>query len=395
MEQEPLWPDEMENELQDDDFHRSHGSFEGFLSSSVLGDRIGSSRNHSRGSQDGKNSPGIRQETEPAVPLSAAEAEWMKIFAVDDEFDMKNPNLLDPIINELEGGPNMDLIGGNMFLEGEPLLEELFQNTFNTSTNKATDISSLDPKIGNTEEKSIASTAPRTKVQVRIICSPSTEHKDCMLPDYRSESTTANNPTDRGDNPQEKETQENEETGMDLFESDLLDSMPYSGYHDEPSSCATNLLTWGPKKTSEPAAGLPMLFQVTRESQFELLSSVLSTDPSAPFPSPLHATAHPTYCSCKTSRCLKAYCLCFRSGLPCAPQFCGCTDCHNDRSPTAKAARTQAVFDRGGVLEETFEDTCCECRGSGCVKRYCSCFKAGKACGAGCRCVGCRNREKG
>ena len=390
MEQEPLWPDEMENELQNDDFNRSNGSFEGFLSSPALGGHMDCSRNHSRGSQEA-NQGSAPQDTEPSAPLRAAEAEWMKLFAGDDEFDMKSPEILDPIINELEGGPAMDIVPGNMFLEGEPLLEELFQNTFNHPLHKPGDLHRLDSRSGQIEEKSIIQT-PRTVIQVRIVCTPSVEQKD-FHPDYRTESTSANNPTDRGEG-QEKETQENEETGVDLFESEIWDSMPYSGYQEEGSSFAMNTMCGGIKKAEAPAAGLPMLFQVTRESQFELLSSFSLTDPSTPSPQ-LPPTTHPTYCSCKQSRCLKAYCLCFRSGLPCSPANCGCTDCHNDRSPAAREARTQAVFNRGGILEDTFDETCCECRGTGCLKRYCSCRKAGKGCSAACRCVGCKNRANG
>jgi hypothetical protein len=37
-------------------------------------------------------------------------------------------------------------------------------------------------------------------------------------------------------------------------------------------------------------------------------------------------------CKCGTSRCLKLYCDCFRSGLFCDSRICRCTDCYNDIS---------------------------------------------------------------
>jgi hypothetical protein len=38
---------------------------------------------------------------------------------------------------------------------------------------------------------------------------------------------------------------------------------------------------------------------------------------------------------------------------------------------------------------------CCTCKKSRCLKRYCVCFQCGKGCGPRCRCVGCENRTDG
>ncbi len=35
--------------------------------------------------------------------------------------------------------------------------------------------------------------------------------------------------------------------------------------------------------------------------------------------------------------------------------------------------------------------TRCNCRKSGCLKKYCDCFSSGRACGLGCKCDGCKN----
>lgn len=33
------------------------------------------------------------------------------------------------------------------------------------------------------------------------------------------------------------------------------------------------------------------------------------------------------YCTCKKSRCLKKYCVCFANNIPCDPSKCHCTNC--------------------------------------------------------------------
>src|SRR3990167_2050381 len=79
MEQEPLWPNDMENELSNDYFNRSHGSFDGMFSSPTHERRLNDSRNNSRGSQGDEPGKGVADP--PVAPHSTtAEAEWMKIF---------------------------------------------------------------------------------------------------------------------------------------------------------------------------------------------------------------------------------------------------------------------------------------------------------------------------
>src|SRR3990167_8830682 len=387
MEQEPLWPNDMENELSNDYFNRSHGSFDGMFSSPTHERRLNDSRNNSRGSQGDEPGKGVADP--PVAPHSTtAEAEWMKIFGGDDdEFDMRNIQILDPILNFVDDRPPNERSPDDLFLEGDPVLEELFASTFKPKVQTGMDEEESHAAKFVLEDTSTHQPPRRHVVQVEIVCSASPSQKKGSQYDSQTPSTTVNNPTEGDNVSPEKEAQENEETGMDLYESDIWESVPFYGYHEDCSSFVTNGYNTGLKKPSQPAVELPLVFEVTRESQSELFTEYLDEKTSIP------TVAVETYCSCKQSRCLKAYCLCFRSGVPCVAGKCGCVDCQNDTTLTAKNYRAQAMFNRGGILEETFEETCCDCRASGCLKKYCSCRKLGKTCSSACKCTNCKNRK--
>ena len=91
----------------------------------------------------------------------------------------------------------------------------------------------------------------------------------------------------------------------------------------------------------------------------------------------------PARCNCRKSRCLKLYCECFKAGRDCGAH-CRCTDCANSGADRELVAQARAKT-------TVRTRTCCTCPRSGCTRRYCECFKAGVGCGDDCQCRNCVN----
>eukprot|EP00188_Purpureofilum_apyrenoidigerum_P002174 Plantae.Rhodophyta-Purpureofilum_apyrenoidigerum.ctg2317.p1 GENE.Plantae.Rhodophyta-Purpureofilum_apyrenoidigerum.ctg2317~~Plantae.Rhodophyta-Purpureofilum_apyrenoidigerum.ctg2317.p1 ORF type:complete len:427 (-),score=28.31 Plantae.Rhodophyta-Purpureofilum_apyrenoidigerum.ctg2317:680-1960(-) len=116
-------------------------------------------------------------------------------------------------------------------------------------------------------------------------------------------------------------------------------------------------------------------------------------------------------CRCKKTKCLKLYCDCFAVKQRCGPE-CGCIGCENtpensdrveeavkttlERNPKAFNPKIMPCsggpgMANGSVLAFEHHNRGCNCKKSGCSKKYCECFYAGVPCGAKCKCMGCRN----
>lgn len=98
-------------------------------------------------------------------------------------------------------------------------------------------------------------------------------------------------------------------------------------------------------------------------------------------------------CNCRRTKCIKLYCECFANGMYC--KDCGCIDCANTlQNDATRLVAIVKITERNPEAFRRSEEipiNTCNCKRSGCRKKYCACYSTGRKCGLGCKCLGCRN----
>lgn len=161
----------------------------------------------------------------------------------------------------------------------------------------------------------------------------------------------------------------------------------------------------------------PFARPITTQPPLQIARQIKFGHPNEELQSHMPITAYPSQpeqrlekgCNCKNSKCLKLYCECFAKGRICGPH-CNCRNCRNNgQFPEEKKAAVESILERnpnafqpkvkrkpagdGGVAGQAKHQKGCNCRKSGCLKRYCECFQASVLCSELCKCVNCRNYE--
>lgn len=100
------------------------------------------------------------------------------------------------------------------------------------------------------------------------------------------------------------------------------------------------------------------------------------------------------WCTCKKSRCLKLYCLCFSGATTCGAG-CRCEGCLNrvEHSEEIVRARSRMLKRPVAMQYKAAQQKQCKCVKSFCLKKYCDCYTDSVACGPQCACVSCKNTE--
>ena len=110
-------------------------------------------------------------------------------------------------------------------------------------------------------------------------------------------------------------------------------------------------------------------------------------------------------CNCEKSKCLQMYCDCLKQGNFCGPN-CFCCNCENKEDSDQRRKKINQmqkknpdIFKRVVSVKNSGEQNKvyskgCNCKKSGCLKKYCECHQNGALCSDHCRCQDCKNTKE-
>ena len=118
--------------------------------------------------------------------------------------------------------------------------------------------------------------------------------------------------------------------------------------------------------------------------QINILTNCLSTDENSNnnIKPVVVGTIIPLCCNCKQSQCRQKYCICFNKGLLCTN--CKYKDCCN---------KLQPYYERMDWYRDNNIVKTCNCKSTKCLKKYCICFENGTMCNQSCKCTQCLNND--